>query len=224
MFPLLLILVFALLLAIGLALLLPKRQLPPEVPRFQLSEHASRGLFGDQLSSSKGQTTVEWRKALLARADAGDRRTLAEARGMRDARLYGEVLDALIEEACSRQETLDVLVSHILENDDLRANSNLANRLIGQLRTTPERRRTAESLHIAALSDDAAIFERAVDTILQLWSEGRIPELSADELRELFESEYWVIAPEARRSGAGFALKQRLAEVRRQLAIANRLA
>lgn len=223
MFPLLIILIFTLLLAIGLSMLLPKRQLPPEDPRFQLSEHASGGLFGCEPSSSRGETKADLRRALLSRADEGDRQALVEARAMGDDRLCSEVLDTLIEHAC-RQETLDELVSHILENDALRANSNLANRVIGRLRATPERRLIAEALHIAALSDDAATFERAVDTVFQLWLQGRIPGSSADELRDLFESEYWVIASEARRSGAGFALRQRLAGVRRQLAIANRQA
>jgi hypothetical protein len=39
-------------------------------------------------------------------------------------------------------------------------------------------------------------------------------------LRALFESEYWVLGAEARRAGPGFTLRQRLAEVSRQLATA----
>ena len=221
MFQLLLFLVFALLVAIGLARLLTKRQLPTEVPRFQLSDHSSRSLFGKQAPTCNGQTAGELRKALLARAQAGDTQALIEADKIREPDLYYEVLDTLVELTSSRQEEFDALVSHILKHD-LRANSNLANRSIGQFRTTPEWRRTAETLHLAALADNAATFEMAVDAALLLWSEGRLGRLSAEELQELFESEYWVISSEARRSGAGFALKQKLAEVRRQLAIANR--
>ena len=221
MFPLLLFLVFALLVAIGLARLLTKRELPTEVPRFQLSDHSSRSLFGHQASTCNGQTADEWRRALLARAQAGERQALVEADKTREPDLYDEVLDTLIELTSSRQEEFDALVRHILKHD-LRANSNLANRSIGQFRTTPERRRVPETLHLAALADDAPTFEKAVDTVLLLWSEGRLDRLPAEELQELFESEYWVISSEARRSGAGFALKQRLAEVRRQLAIAKR--
>jgi hypothetical protein len=221
MFPLLLFLVFALLVAIGLARLLTKRQLPSEVPRFQLSDHSSRSLFGDWASTCSVETSDELRKALLARAQFGDRQALVEAAKIRESDLYDEVLDTLVELTSSRQEEFDALVSHILKHN-LRANSNLANRSFGQFRTTPERRRTAEILHLAALAYDAATFEKAVDMVLLLWSEGRLDRLPSEELQELFESEYWVISSEARRSGAGFALKQRLAEVRRQLAIAKR--
>jgi hypothetical protein len=224
MFPLLLFLVFALLVAIGLARVLTRRrQLPSEVPRFQLSDHSSRSLFGDQASICNDPTTSDRREAVLARAQAGDLHALVEVDKVSEPGLYDEVLETLVERTSSRQEEFDALVSHILKHE-LPANSNLSNRSIGQFRTTPKRRRTAETLHLAALANDAATFEKAIDAVLLLWSEGRIDGLSAEELRELFESEYWVISSEARRSGAGFALRQRLAEIRRQLAIAKRRA
>ena len=224
MFIFIVILALVLLVAISFTALRPKRDLPPGAPRFQLSDYSSQGLFGNQLPISPAHTNSERCKSLLDRAEAGDVQALDEAHRMGDNDLYGRVLESLIEHSRARQETLEALVSHILENDGLRANSNLATRLIERFNTSPDRRRTVELLHVAALADDAATFERAVDTILQLWSEGLIHGLSAEDLREILESEYWVIASEARRSGAGFALRQRLADVRRQLAIANRRA
>jgi hypothetical protein len=77
-------------------------------------------------------------------------------------------------------------------------------------------------LRVAALADDAAIYERAVEEAIEFWQRGQIAELTAENLLALVESQYWVLAPEARRSGAGFALRQSLERCRRQLAQAAR--
>jgi hypothetical protein len=218
MITFLILVVLALVLAgIGLAVL-PKRQLPPGSPQFNFPERAPDGLFAIELSPSPPDTEVE-RLALLKRAAEGDMATLGDARALRDAAVYSAVLDTLIDRASCQQE-FACLVTHVLENGDLPANATLAERVIEQFRAAPDRSRAANTVHLAALSDEAAIFEKAVDTILQLWSEGRIPEVTAEELRELFESEYWVLGAETRRAGPGFTLRQRLAEVRRQLATA----
>ena len=223
MFTILILVVLALVLA-GLALALwPKRGLPPGSPQFNFAERPPNALFGDDIPPGRPDVSVE-RQALLDRAAEGDQATLAEARTMRDARFYDAVLDALIERTSSCQQDFDSLVTRILENGDLPANAKLAERVIDQYKASPDRGRAADTVHLAALSDQAAIFEKAVETILQLWSEGRILQVSAEELRTLFESEYWVLGAEARQAGAGFALRQRLAEARRQLATAPRPA
>jgi hypothetical protein len=223
MITILILVVLALVLAgIGLALL-PKRGLPPGSPQFNFSERQPNSLFGNDVPPSRPNASVE-RQALLDRAAEGDQATLAEARAMRDARLYDAVLDVLIQRTSSCQQDFDSLVRRILENGDLPANAKLAERVIEQYKASPDRGRAADTVHLAALSDEAAIFEKAVETILQLWSEGRIPQVSAEELRELFESEYWVFGAEARRAGPGFTLRKKLAVVRRQLAAAARPA
>jgi hypothetical protein len=45
--------------------------------------------------------------------------------------------------------------------------------------------------------------------------------ITGDDLKELIESQFWVLAQTARSSGAGFTLKRRLAAIRRELATAN---
>lgn len=63
---------------------------------------------------------------------------------------------------------------------------------------------------VAALSGDASTFQLAVSEILQSWEDGRLASLRTEELRPLFEDEYWLLSSEARRSG--FVLKQKLAD------------
>jgi hypothetical protein len=100
----------------------------------------------------------------------------------------------------------------------LRASPELAERLLGLWRAEPTPSSTAELLRVSALSDDAGTFGRAVSEVLQLWEGGRLDPLGAEDLRALFEAEYWLLSSEAKRSGAGFVLKQKLADVRRRLA------
>jgi hypothetical protein len=92
--------------------------------------------------------------------------------------------------------------------------------MIEACKKSPDRRSTIEMIHIAALADDLHWFERAVDSALALWRAGAM-RLSAKELGDLIESEYWMLAPEATSSAAGYMLRLKLADVRRELAAAT---
>jgi hypothetical protein len=93
--------------------------------------------------------------------------------------------------------------------------------LIGYWRDNVDRRSTTQMMHIAALSDDPGVYEQAVEIVLEHWRSGKLQQFSVDELIALFESQYWILALEARRGGAGFALKRKLVEIRRELAAAT---
>lgn len=204
----------------------PDRELAP--PRFA-------GLFAGPESSAAQAGTKELTKelteelteasrvraALIDRARAGDLTTLSETHSMGDAGLYGKVLDALTDSASDSHERFRALVSHISKSNELRGNKRLAEHLIAAWETAeaaPDRRSTIEMLHIAALSDDAMVYQHAVELVISHWQTGKLIEFSPEELIELFDSQFWILAPEARRGGAGFALKRKLAGVRRELA------
>ncbi len=157
------------------------------------------------------------RARLLARAAEGDKKVLDEARETADTGLYDEALDALTEQANSDQSLL-ALVSYIARHDGLRVNRGLAAKFIESWKRSPDRNTTAKMLHVAALSGDALLYQQAVETTVQYWRDGRVTALTAAELRQLVESEYWLLPAESRNSGAGFSLKQTLARLRRQLA------
>jgi hypothetical protein len=188
------------------------------------------GLFGDMgaidapAASRAGVKTSgltsEERAALRERAALGDKTALIDAQASKDAALYDEILDALVEQADSDKKLL-ALVSYVTRHEGLRVNWRLAEAFIESWKTTtPDRSSTATMLHVAALSDDAALYQNAVETALQFWREKRIPNLSAEELRMLAESEYWLLSGGVRSSGAGFILKRKLAGLRRELAAA----
>ena len=96
-----------------------------------------------------------------------------------------------------------------------------AEALIGAFPASPDRNSTVRMLHTAALSDDAAVYEKAVEAALRAWREQRLDDVSAPDLQALFTSEFWVLSSDTRSSGAGFVLKRALASARRELELTN---
>jgi hypothetical protein len=175
-------------------------------------------LFADEARTDKQAPAADQpASGLIERARQGDLAALDEAR--HQPRLYQDVLNALLD-AAERQGDAAALVRHVGKSDGLRGNVRLAERAIAAWQAAPDRRSTVEMLHIAALADDAGTYRRAVDLAVAAFKSGRLRHFSVDELLALLESQFWAINPEAQRGGDGFALKQRLAEVRRDLAAA----
>lgn len=192
-------------------------------PDNELAPRRFAGLFSSEQipaleADTKATEALRLRANLVDRARAGDLATLSETHSLRDAELYREVLDALIKSAADNHETFRALVSHVSKSDELRGNKQLAEHLMALWEAAPDRRSTVEMMHIAALSDDAVFYQRAVELVVAHWQKGELKEFGPDELTELFESQFWILAPEARLGGAGFALKRKLAGVRRELA------
>jgi hypothetical protein len=186
------------------------------------------GLFDDEDSNEPAprelqpgrDTADEQRQALLARASEGDKNALRDAHALPDAAIYDEVLNKLIERADSDKALL-ALASFITRSDEhLRVNNRLAERFIESWKLAPDRNSTAKMLHVAALAGDANLYQTAIETAYQFWRMRRLTGISADEMRQLIESEFWILAPPVRNSGAGFVLKRKLAQLRRQLVAA----
>jgi hypothetical protein len=106
-------------------------------------------------------------------------------------------------------------------DDELEARKALAEEFIDAWQVSPDRVSTAKMLHLAALADDADTFRTAVETALNVWKRGSVPDLSAAELQTLFNSEFWILSSAARSSGAGFVLKRTLSRAKRDLERAN---
>jgi hypothetical protein len=185
----------------------------------------SRGLFSDEHSDALTAASLleaekqssEQRARLRERAAQGDRAVLLEAHALGDKAFYDEVLDALALSVEDNDKKLFALVSYITRSEQLRVNARLAERFLESWKTSTDRRSVAVVLHIAARADDAAVYQRAVETAHQSWLEGQLPAVSAEELRSLFDGEYWLLSQSVRSSGEGFVLKRKLAGLRREL-------
>jgi hypothetical protein len=194
---------------------------------------SARGLFGGEVGGYLDEGDSEafdedeahekiYAGALRARAEEGDLDALDDARATGDAAVYRFVLDALVGRSASSPEHLHALAAHIARSDGLRSSPALAEILLGEWRRAPTRASTAELLRVSALSDDASTFGLAVSEVLEFWEDGRLEGVSGEDLRSLFESEYWLLSSEAKRSGAGFVLKGKLADARRRAATRTR--
>ena len=179
-----------------------------------------RGLF-DAESSIEAKDTehqaliAQRREALIKAARNGQRNALYEAHVTGDFDLYDRVLSELVQFSDSDPKLLSLL-SYVSQNE-LPVNRSLADAVLASWRAAPDRGSTTRALHFAALSDDADIYRGAVESALQLWRAARLGDISAIELRALFEGEFWVLSSRSRSSGAGFVLKRTLDGARREL-------
>lgn len=187
--------------------------------------HGWSGLFGEENANQKQLESAavarvaqeEARAKILARAALGERSVLLDARSTGDAALYDEVLNTLVEQTDSDKKLLALVSYMTRETPPLNVNCRLAERFMEAWKASPDRGSTAKMLHIVALADDAALYRQAIETALEFWRQNRINGLSAEELRSLCESEYWILSQTMRSSGQGFLLKLKLAALRREL-------
>ncbi len=196
-----------------------ERALPPPLD--------ARGLFAPDPSelekeenNQKAHAAAQHAEELIKRAQSGDQSALHEAHANRNADLYDRVLTELVQLADTDAKLLG-LMSHVAQNE-LPVNEDLARATLHSWQQSPSRAGTAKALHFAALSDNAVVYDDAVKAAMQLKRAGKLNDISTDELKTLFDGEFWVLSSNTRSSGAGFVLKQTLASARRELEAAPR--
>jgi hypothetical protein len=183
------------------------------------------GLFAERAMSREAQNQLsaaakeEEKSRLLEWAKQGERSALDEAHATGEGDLYNHVLSELVTRADTESKLLS-LASHVARHE-LPVNAPLAKAMIASWKAAPDRNRTTKALHFAALSDDAGLYRESIEDALQLWREGKLADVMPAELRSLFDGEFWILSSRSRSSGAGFVLKQTLADARRELEAAS---
>lgn len=186
-----------------------------------------RGLFAGGCADESALAAVdagarphaESCSSLILRARQGDSTVLMELHDPGDAAFYNQALNLLVAEAGSDKEILS-LASYVTRNE-LPVTRSLAEKFIDSWKSAPDRSSTAKMLHLGALSDDAAVYQAAVEAALQFWRAGRLSGVSAQELHAILEGEFWILSSSTRSSGTGFLLKRTLASARRELKAAQ---
>jgi hypothetical protein len=189
-----------------------------EPPRLPPSD--SRGLFIGSAAEDAATTTPDVEtepniSALIDRAKNDDKTVLQDAARQGNRAIYDEALATLLEQADSDARLLS-LVSYVGTNE-LPVTKPLAEAFIASWLRAPSRGKTPSMLHITALADDAALYQTAVKTAMQVWRDGRLSDISPVELRSLLDGEFWVLSSATRKTGTGFMLKRTLAKARREL-------
>jgi hypothetical protein len=206
------------------------RRPPPKEPDFFPEPRSFDGLFAEQhaeemkllAQADAERRAQEERLRLFDRAAEGDKTALDEAHTRGDGLFYREILQTLVERAEGDEEKLRAIAEHIVDSRALRSSGEFAALMIERWGEAPVRLSFAGALHLAALSDDATVFRRAVEVASKFFREGRFPRVSAEDFLATIESAYWLIDTEARNSGSGFILKRLIVDVRRGLAAAPR--
>lgn len=214
----LLLIVFLVISIVGIGIYFWQRATPEGAGRMLPPPPDFRGLFHEDSSTEINESNEAAREreaSLLARARKGERSVLAEAQGPGETELYERLLSELAQHADSDEKLLS-LMSYVGTNE-FRVNNTLASAVLAAWQKSPDRHGTSKALHFAALSDDANLFQDAVEQALRLWQEGKLPGVSASELRALFDGEFWILSSRTRSSGAGFVLKRTLDSARREL-------
>ena len=194
----------------------PERLPPPPEPAslFSGSEAERAALLAEKAEEENLK-----RARLIERASHNDKGALLDAHVLNDAVFYSKVLDRLAANAESDSNLL-ALASYVTRSE-LPVNKSLAQAMIDSWMKAPNRGSTAKALHFAALADDAALYDRVVNEALQMRRDGQLTDVTAEELKALFDGEFWILSARTRSSGAGFVLKRTLAKARRELEAAS---
>ena len=214
-------LVLGILLLSGVGLYFWQKSTPDNSERILPPSPDFYGLFGELPAKTDMKTQADMERAalvassLLDRAIAGDKTALSEAKESGDAALYDRILNKLVERLDSDAALLS-LMSFVAQNE-LPVSVTLAKAAVASWQESPSRDGTPKALHFAALSDDPDLYGGTVELVLELWREGKLANVSANELRALFDGEFWILSARTRSSGAGFVLKRTLANARREL-------
>jgi len=202
-----------------------QRELRPRQPRSLFADtQQALDESARALPQQSTQGYMQQRTAFMARAATGDLSVLKDAQRTNDVALYRIVLKELVERSARADDRLRDLASFVAGDGQLRGSVELAEAYSAFWQQSPDRTTTGMMLQLAALSDDADTFRKAVEIACLFWQSGQLPQFKGEELRQLVDSQYWLLSADARRTGAGFVLKQKLGSLRAELSAAHESA
>lgn len=153
----------------------------------------------------------EERERTLAWASLIDFSQLPEFKNIADEKLRRDALDILTERAKTNEDVC-ALVEFVLANRAIEANKRLVRAFQTIWKLAPNRSQTINLLQLATEFNDADLFLETINDAEYFIRSGALHGLKANELRALASSHYWLLNEQARISGAGFMLKQKLHE------------
>ena len=80
----------------------------------------------------------------------------------------------------------------------------------------PDKKATIELLRAAAMSESAGTFSDMAETVIELWRENRIENLTAPDLADLLDSHLRILPQQERLSGAVFWIKREIENLRQK--------
>lgn len=177
----------------------------------------------EELNQQRHQSAVRLRNdAWLERARLGEYEVLLAIPKPAGIQIYDQVLTELADVAeDAGTGEVELLAQFVIEHD-LRANPPLVYSYLEKWRRSTDHFGVTTLLHLAARTNDADTFLKVSEVIEQVKAEGGLVHRSLVDLLALTESEFWLLDETARNTGAGFLLKQKLANAHRELAAVAR--
>ena len=160
--------------------------------------------------SEKRERLIAW--ASVCRFETLSGCAVNAADEMRESRR--EAIEILIERADDSSKIV-LLTEFVLKNDELEPTNRLARKFYQNWQAAPDYRTTIQLFQLIARCSDADLFTDALTTAEQLVKSGRFADFNLSQLRELAASHYWLLGESSRLSGAGFWLKQKLANLKK---------
>jgi hypothetical protein len=194
---------------------------PRAVSLFAPTDEEMRDFEKQEREKLLAERSEKLRQNLTLRANEEDFTVLNEAAETEDLELYQNLLDLLVEKIKLDPKKVENLAAFIVQNK-LRTNEKLFESFLAHWEKEPSVNSLSKFLQIAAASNSAEIYLQAVKTAVSLYQAGKLKPITAGELIKVLESQYWLLAQDARISGAGFLLKTELASVRREITESSR--
>lgn len=123
----------------------------------------------------------------------------------------------ILTDRAQSNDDICALVAFVLKHQNSNVNHSLINKYLKIWNGSPDFRKTANLFQLVVQAKDADLFLSFLVETEQAAKNGVLTDLNLSELYELAESHYWLLPDTARISGAGFMLKQKLADVRREI-------
>lgn len=161
---------------------------------------------------------AEQREKLLTWATLVDFSSLNNRPVLEDKKLFEKSWEDAVEILTGRTRSVEdvrLLTSFCLDNE-INVNASLVNSFHKIWAESPDALTTSEMFRLAANVNDAELFLDVLIEAERFVKTNELPEISAAELSELAESHYWLLSQPIRSSGAGFLIKQKMADLRRE--------
>jgi hypothetical protein len=155
--------------------------------------------------------TAEESERVMAWASLVPFSDLTEMPPTENKKIANDALEILTDRAHQSEDVL-ALCSFVLNHKSFNVNQKLTNKFQVCWENAPDLQKTNWIFELALRADNADLFQTVFNKAQQFINNGKLSDLSSDDLRELATSHFWLLSPNARMSGAGFWLKQKLNE------------
>jgi hypothetical protein len=189
----------------------PSTEIPPQFQTpiqyrsiFAPSDEELRALEAGE----KAEQREQLRRKIPAKAETGDFNALIEAKD------FGvEFYETILKELTFRSDAEKFLsLSSFVDENKLRTNAEFIRRFQSVAENSQSKKDLIRLLHFAAFSDSAEIFSATLEDAVKI--SRNVKDFTKTDLIQLAESEFWLLSPSEKASGAAFLLKQKLAKLR----------